>query len=150
MSEYSNNNLPEITLKYKAGNTKKTILTGSETTSNLLRSLYDSDTLEINENVIVLFLNRANKTLGWTKHSSGGACSCIMDVKLILTTALQCGAQAMILSHNHPSGNLKPSQQDLAITARINTACKALDLTLLDHVIITTEGYYSFADEGQM
>ena len=72
----------------------------------------------------------------------------VMDVKIILQTALKVHASGIILSHNHPSGNLHPSEPDKQITSKIKEACKVLDLHLLDHIILTEESYYSFTDEG--
>ena len=73
-----------------------------------------------------------------------------IDKKLILATALKCGANGIILSHNHPSGSLQPSNEDTNITQKLKEACKILDLDLLDHIIYTTNGYYSYADNGLM
>jgi len=146
MPEY--NNLPEITLKYKAGNTKKVKITSSEAAVKLLKELHDSDTMEIFESVVVVFLNNAGLSIGWTKHSSGGSASAIADVKLILLTALKCGAHNIIVSHNHPSGNLKPSQSDRTFSTNLNRACNAVEMKLFDSIIITTDGSFSFADEG--
>ena len=95
-----------------------------------------------------LFLNRANKALGVSLISKGGMAETVMDVKIILQTALKVHASGIILSHNHPSGNLRPSEPDKQITSKIKEACKVLDLHLLDHIILTEESYYSFADEG--
>lgn len=149
-SKKYSNTLPEITLKYKAGTVEKQVITCSNDTVSILRKCFDADTLEVNESMLVLFLNKANKTIGWIKHSSGGACSTVVDIKLILVTALQCGAQSLIISHNHPSGNCKPSESDRGITKKLHNACKVLELTLLDHIIITESGSYSFADEGEL
>ena len=95
-----------------------------------------------------VFLNRTNKALGVSFISKGGMAETVMDVKIILQTALKTHASGIILSHNHPSGNLHPSEADKRITSKIKEACKLLDLNLLDHIIITEEHYYIFADEG--
>jgi len=143
-------NLPEITLKYKKGEVKKSKITSAYDTFKILSQVFDEDTLEINESVIVLFLNRANNTIGWTKHSSGGSVSTVIDVKLLMVAALQCGAQSIIVAHNHPSGNVQPSQSDILMCNKINAACKTLDITLLDNLVISTDNYYSFADENKI
>jgi len=143
--------LPEITLKYKKGDYYNVKICSSNDTYDVFQKVFDSDTMEINESFCVLFLNRANNTIGWTKHSSGGAVSCVVDVKLIMVAALQCGAQNIIIAHNHPSGNTQPSQSDIGITKKVKTACETLDINLLDHIIITdADGFYSFADEGML
>lgn len=98
----------------------------------------------------VLLLNNANKVLGIKRISTGGVNSCLADPKIIFQAAIAANASSIILAHNHPSGNLKPSQADLQLTTKIKEAGRLLDITCLDHLIITDEGYYSFADEGLM
>ncbi len=80
--------------------------------------------------------------------SKGGITGTIADVRLILSVALKTLATGLILAHNHPSGNLKPSEADKKITNKIRQAAKLLDIELMDHIIISNEGYYSFMDEG--
>ena len=96
----------------------------------------------------VLLLNQANMILKKQLISKGGISSSIADPKLIFEAALSAKASALILVHNHPSGNLKPSKQDIAITSKLKSAGQVLDLPVLDHIIIAETGYYSFADEG--
>ena len=96
----------------------------------------------------VLLLNQANMILKKQLISKGGISSSIADPKLIFEAALRAKASALILVHNHPSGNLKPSKQDIAITSKLKSAGQVLDLPVLDHIIIAETGYYSFADEG--
>ena len=98
-----NNQLPEITIKYKQGNTEKATIGSSRDAYNIFKKVYDADTIEYNESSIVLFLNRANKTIGWFKLSQGGLNGTVVDTRMIMVTALKCGARAFILSHNHPS-----------------------------------------------
>lgn len=86
--------------------------------------------------------------LGIYEVSSGGITGTVADPKLIFVAALKASACGIIISHNHPSGNLKPSRPDEDLTAKIKQAGKFLDIQVLDHVIVTSEGYYSFADEG--
>jgi DNA repair protein RadC len=142
--------LPEITLKYKTGETHKYKIKDSRTSYDLLKKLYDADTLEYSECAIVIFLNQANNTIGWIKLSQGGMSGTVVDMRMLLTTALQCGASSFIMSHNHPSGSLKPSQADINLTKKINTGAKSVDIQMLDHIIVTADGFYSFADEGLM
>lgn len=96
----------------------------------------------------ILMLNRANKVLQRYNVSKGGMTGTVIDVRLILKKALNCRAASMILSHNHPSGNLRPSDADQKITAKLKEAGKIMDIPVLDHVIVTDNGYFSFADEG--
>mgnify|MGYP001131173910 CR=1 FL=1 len=148
MKEYKTN-IPEITLKYKSGDVKKVKITNSHDANDILRNFYDQDTLELTESFLVLYLNKANNTIGWFKLSQGGLDACLVDKRLILATALKCGATSIIVSHNHPSNNTQPSNADINQTNKLNEACKILDMKLLDHIIITeSNGFYSFADEG--
>lgn len=98
----------------------------------------------------VLLLNRANKVVRKEKISTGGVAGTIVDNKIILKLALEALASGMVLAHNHPSGNLKPSQADINLTKQIKQAAQLLEVNLVDHLIVTDHGYYSFADEGML
>ena len=97
---------------------------------------------------IVLCLNRATLAFGWAEISQGGLSGTDADPKLIFKVALKSNACSLILAHNHPSGNLQPSEADIKLTRKLKDAGIWLDLPVLDHLIISSEGYYSFADEG--
>ena len=107
-----------------------------------------TDALELIESFNVLFLNRANKVKGIFNVSKGGVSGTVVDAKVLFSAALKAMACSLFLAHNHPSGNLNPSQADINITRKLKEAGKVLDIAVLDHLIITTEGHYSFADEG--
>lgn len=124
------------------------MVTDSKHVYSLLTSNWDENKIEFVEQFKILLLNTANKVLGVFEVSTGGIAGTVADPKLIFMAALRANASAIILSHNHPSGNLQPSQQDLTLTRKISEGGKILDIRVLDHLIITTEGYYSFADEG--
>jgi DNA repair protein RadC len=96
----------------------------------------------------VLFLNNSNKVISKSQLSKGGISGTIVDVRLVFKLALENGATALILCHNHPSGNLQPSDADRKITKKIKLAGDSLDVKVLDHLIITETKYYSFVDEG--
>lgn len=96
----------------------------------------------------VLFLNRANKILHFEIVSSGGLTGTVADPRIILKKALETGATSIVLSHNHPSGSLKPSRADEELTQKIRQAAMYLDIKVIDHIIVSDEGYFSFADEG--
>lgn len=96
----------------------------------------------------LLMLNRANAVIKKERISSGGIAGTVVDSKLIFKTALENYASSIIICHNHPSGNLKPSEQDLKITKNIKEAGRIMEIQLLDHLIITEGGFFSFADEG--
>ena len=98
----------------------------------------------------VLFLNRKSQLIGKKRMSSGGITATVIDVRMILRSALEHLATGIILCHNHPSGNLKPSRADKNITKKLLDACQTMDLKLIDHLIVTKSGYYSFADEGDL
>lgn len=102
------------------------------------------------EEMWIILLNRGNRVLRKMKMSSGGAAATVVDVKMILRATLDHQAEAIILIHNHPSGNLKPSKEDIHITNKIKEASKFFDLTVVDHLIISERGYYSFADQGML
>ena len=141
--------MPEITISYKDNvkASERIKILSSQTSYSYLKPFY-SECMEHHEESYVMFLNRANKALGVSLISKGGMAETVMDVKIILQTALKVHASGIILSHNHPSGNLRPSEPDKQITSKIKEACKVLDLHLLYHIILTEESYYSFADEG--
>ncbi len=109
-----------------------------------------SDKINYVEESIMLLLNRANKVLGWVKLSSGGITGTVIDQRMVLQIALKTNACSIILSHNLPSGNLKPSDTDIKLTKSIKEGGSIMEIALLDHLIITDEGYYSFADEGMI
>ena len=95
----------------------------------------------------VLLLDNSNKVINKHRVSQGGITSTIVDMRLIFKKALSCGAVAIILAHNHPSGTLKPSQLDIRLTERIKKAAELMDFKVLDHIIVTEKSYFSFADE---
>lgn len=96
----------------------------------------------------VLYLNRANKLIRKTPIGKGGVSGTVADCRLIFKTAIDLLASSMVLCHNHPSGNLQPSEQDKALTRKIKEAGIMLDISLLDHIIVAGNTFYSFADEG--
>ena len=98
----------------------------------------------------ILLLDRSNKVIGQKMISKGGVAGTVVDAKLIFKPAIERFASHIILSHNHPSGNLNPSEQDINLTKKLKQAGQHLDITVLDHVIITAHGYYSFSDEGRL
>ena len=100
------------------------------------------------EEMWLLLLNRGNKVISKTKISQGGISGTVADIKLIMKTILDNRASAVILCHNHPSGNLKASQADIKLTRQINEACTIMDIQLLDHIIVAKTGYLSLSDEG--
>jgi DNA repair protein RadC len=122
---------------------------GSRDTYEVLVRIW-STRIDHVEEFAVLCLNRANRVLGWAKVSQGGLSGTVADPKVIFQIALKSNACSIIIAHNHPSGNLTPSEADIHLTRKLKEAGTLLDLPVLDHLIISSEGYFSFADEGLM
>lgn len=141
----------EIQLIYKTkvkASERPQIFTSSDA-FKLFKQTWDENKIEFVEQFKVMLLNKSNKVLGIYKLSTGGISGTVADPKLIFAAALKANASNIILCHNHPSGNVKPSQADEQLTAKIKDAGRYLDLPVMDHLIISTEDkYYSFADEG--
>jgi DNA repair protein RadC len=140
--------LAEIKVSYKSKQKSKIKITNSLDVFNVLFPLYDKDTIEYQEQFYLLLLNRANSIIGWIRLSTGGTAGTVVDPKIVFALALQTNACGIILSHNHPSGNIQPSKNDIALTSNMINAGKLLEIKLLDHLIISPdEKYYSFADD---
>jgi DNA repair proteins len=138
----------EIQVTYHPFKISQTKLTMSTDVIDVIRTIWDTGIIEMQEEVKILFVNSSNTVIGFYSLSRGGITSSLVDIRLILSVALKCLATGLILVHNHPGGNLNPSSADLAIVKKLNTACKLLDIALLDSIIITKESYTSFNDEG--
>jgi DNA repair protein RadC len=140
----------QLTYKSKVSPKLRPKVSTSADAYTVLRGLWNSDTIELREEFKIFLLNRANKVLGVYDISSGGVAGTVVDAKLIFIAALRGLASSIILAHNHPSGNLQPSQQDIDLTHKISQGAKLLDLSVMDHIIVTTTEYYSFQDNGKM
>jgi DNA repair protein RadC len=128
-------------------NLEKPIVSGSASVATYLQTLFcDYD----HEVFAVLFLNRANKINHFEIVSSGGMSGTVADPRMILRKALEEKAVSIILCHNHPSGSLRPSVADRELTAKIREAAKYFDIRVLDHIIVSQDGFFSFADEGMI
>ena len=142
----------EVELIYKkkesTANAKK--IDSSKIAFDILFSLWDKNKIDYVEHFYALYLNRANKVIGSILLSTGGCVGTVFDVKVLIQGALLSNAQAIIIAHNHPSGSATPSNSDLDITSRIKTACSYFEISLLDHLIIADNQYYSFKDEGRL
>jgi DNA repair protein RadC len=144
-------NVSEVKLVYKtkvkASDRKK--INGSQDAFNILYEYWDKETIEHVEEFKIILLNRANMVLGIASLFRGGVVGTVIDNMVIFQYALKANAAQIILAHNHPSGNLKPSNADISITKKIKEAARYLDITVLDHIILSIdERYYSFAEEG--
>ena len=143
--------VPEIKIRYNKS--RKTFLgkvANSKDAFEFLKKVFDRRTLQLQESFVVVYLNRANQILGYYKHSIGGITGTVADPRIIFATAVASASSGIILSHNHPSGNLTASQADIEITRKLKEGGKLLEVQLLDHLIVTKTGYLSFADEGLM
>ena len=117
---------------------------------NLLINNHDDDTIDYKETFKVLYLNQASQVVGCFTLSQGGITSTCVDVRNILQGALLTNAVAMVLAHNHPSGNTRPSREDDKITNQVSKAGELLNIKVLDHIIFTREDFYSYGDEGRI
>lgn len=137
------------TLKTTKSEFNKVKIRSSADCYEFIKQFYGDD-IEIMESFFLVLLNRANTTIGWVKISQGGLTGTVADPRIIAKYAVDSLACAVILAHNHPSGNLQPSEQDNLLTKKIKGGLQLLDIQVLDHIILTETAYYSFADEGQL
>ena len=141
--------IPEIKIQYSdTGKDFSGKITEAEQVADFIRSLFADNTIEVQEQFIVLYLNRVNKIKGYYRHTVGGISNTILDRRLVLSIALKTLSVGVIIAHNHPSGEARPSEADKAVTKALYKAAEQMDIKLLDHVIITTDGYYSFQENG--
>ena len=138
----------ELSYKSKIKAANRPMIKSSKDAYEILFKSWDENKIEFIEQFKVLFINRANRVLGIHEVSKGGITGTVADPRIIFAGALKANCCGIILCHNHPSGNLKPSRQDEELTQKIKQGGKILDINLYDHLIISADGYYSFADEG--
>ncbi len=138
----------EISVTYNTGNLEKIRINSHKEAYNLIIENWNMGTIEFQEECKVIMMNKGNFVLGIYNVSKGGIDSSVVDIRIILAVALKCNATQLILVHNHPSGNLNPSSSDQTITKNLKNACELLNISLLDHLIITRKGYYSFNEEN--
>jgi DNA repair protein RadC len=136
----------ELRVKYRKGKSGPKINCSADAVEIFRKTI--SDRSSFSEEFLLLALNRANNVIGFYRVSTGGVSGTVADPKIIFSIALQSLASGLILCHNHPSGNLNPSQSDIQLTKNAKQSGKLLDISVLDHIILTDESYYSFADEG--
>ncbi len=128
---------------------KRTKITRSVDAEAVFRAIW-SDNIELKEEFYIILLNRGNYVLGWHMLSQGGLAGTIVDLRLVFSIALKGLASGIVIAHNHPSGNPSPSSEDIKLTNRLKEAGKILEIPILDHIIITSEEYHSFADNGML
>lgn len=143
--------IPQIRLSYVSDvMVEKPKVMDSMSVAKVFRETYEDGEIDYRESFKVAYLNRANKVLGIHTISTGGTVATVVDKKIIFSGALLANAISIILCHNHPSGTLKPSFQDDFLTREIVEAGKILDIKVLDHVIVTSKGHYSYNDERKL
>lgn len=136
-------------LKKNKSDFEKVKITTSRNAYDVIRKFYHEDIL-IYESFFILMLDRANNTIGYAKISQGGIAGTVVDLKIIAKYCIDSLCSGVILAHNHPSGNLKPSIQDKEITKKIKNGLNLLEVNTFDHLILTEESYYSFSDNSEL
>lgn len=140
--------IAEIKVSYTTNLTDKIRLTNFKDTYQFILSQWDLNIIEYQEESKIILLNRSNMVLGIHQLSKGGISGTVVDLRIVLAIALKCNASGIILVHNHPSGNLQPSEADRKITRKLKEACQLLELSLIDHLIISKHDCLSFAQDG--
>lgn len=125
-------------------------ISSSKQAYNLLMANWDMSLINYIEQAKMILLNRNNRVLGIINLSTGGGGSTVMDSRVIFATALKATATSLIVAHNHPSGNLRPSSEDVRLTKKLKEAGKLLEIEVHDHLIVTENGFYSMAEKGLM
>lgn len=151
MNEQGILQLAEIQISYsnKVKPSQMEKVTTSSDAERIFRSIW-RQSMELKECFYAMYLNRNNKILGVLLISEGGISGTVVDIRNIYQAALKANASSIIVAHNHPSGNLDPSESDKQMTNKIKEAGRILDIQILDHLIMISEGYLSFADEGMI
>lgn len=139
--------MPQFYLKKEKSGFLKARVVSSRDAADVIRPLFGDD-IEFFESFFMLMLNAANNTIGFVKISQGGMTSTVVDVRIIARYAIESLCTQVIIAHNHPSGNLYPSDADKRLTEKVKEGLKLLDIKVLDHIILSSDGFYSFADEG--
>ncbi len=123
---------------------------GSASAYDIILNAWDKNKIELVEQCMLLLLDRGDSCIGISNISTGGVSDCLVDPKIVFATALKARASGLILAHNHPSGNIRPSNADIQLTHRLREGSSLLNLSLKDHLIVTPRAYYAFADEGRL
>ena len=145
-------NVAEVQLSYKPHfkAQERPQISSSRQAYDLLIANWDMELINFIEQAKMILLNRNNRVLGIINLSTGGGGSTVMDMRVIFATALKATATSIILGHNHPSGNLRPSSEDIRLTKKLKEAGKLLEIEVHDHLIVTENSYFSMAEEGLM
>lgn len=143
------NYLKKISLKYEETDVKMNVkkINSANQSVDVFRQII-GDSIDIHESFVCIFLNQNMNPIGWSRVSTGGITNCVVDSRIIFSMALNCLATGIIVCHNHPSGNLIPSDADKKITKELKETGDLLRIKLIDHVILTKTSFYSFAEDG--
>ena len=139
--------IAEVELTYKKKKKGTTSIKDSKSAVEIFRRVWAPD-MEVRESFYVMYLNRRNNVMAVQQLSTGGVAGTVVDAKLLFSTALKMLCSGIILAHNHPSGATQPSTEDISLTKKIKDGAKLLEMSVLDHVILTDDAHFSFADEG--
>lgn len=144
--------LPKIKVSVTIENETESFfkIDSSKKASEIIRTIFNQDTFLWREEFFLICLNNSNEVIGYYKLSEGGITGTVVDVRMLFNIALKLSCTGILICHNHPSGKLIPSDADINITNKIKTGCGVFDISLVDHLIITKDGYYSFNDEGRL
>ena len=141
---------PQITVSYKDADASKRVkIHSSKESYDILKTFYE-DCMQHHEECWAMYLNRAGKLLGVSCISRSGIDCTVVDIRIVLQTALVSHASGILLSHNHPSGSTVASTQDNNLTSQLKKGCEAIGIRLLDHIILTEDTYLSYTDEGML
>ncbi len=152
LSEIDGMKVSEVELVYrsKVKASERPVVSQSKEVYEVLKRNWDETKIELVEQFKILLLNQANRVLCIYEISKGGITGTVADPKMVFMAALKAAACNIILAHNHPSGSLKPSRADIELTQKMKAGGELFDIKVLDHLVISNEAYYSFADEGIM
>ena len=134
--------IKKISLKLSKSKYQRKQINSSQDAADYIRQFYHNN-IELYESCFLLLLDQSNTTVGYAKISQGGIAGTVVDIKIICKYVIDSLAQGVIIAHNHPTGNLKPSQDDRVLTEKLASSLKLMDSKLRDHIIITKEGHYS-------
>lgn len=140
----------EIQVSYKKPTIVFEKVNNSKMAYEIFMSTWNQKIINLQEEFKIIFLDRNNSVLGIFNQSKGGVAGTLVDPKITFGVALKAKASALILAHNHPSGEKRPSMEDKQLTKKLVQGAKLLDISIIDHLIITNDGYFSFADNGLM
>lgn len=139
----------QVVYKTKVKPSERIAIKSSQSAYEIFKEMFEEN-MDHFEKFAVIMLNRANKVIGVYTLSSGGIDSTVLDPRMLFQIALKANSSSLILGHNHPSGNLTPSESDIVMTRQIKQGGDLLQIRLLDHIVVTSESYYSMADEGKL